>query len=742
MKVTLAYLVPIDEWGSYGQSAKRFAETFQQFEPECEHELIVVSCNGRATNELREAFNGIRCRHELYRGGGRDCGAAQHIARRVDCDFLVCANAGAYFHRAGWLKRFLEARQEYGEGLYGASASYESFPYVAGVKNPHIRTSFFGCNPKTFREFPHLIDSREKCLRFECGDWNFTRWFEERGEPAFLVTWDGCYRQAEFRSPPNVFRKGDQSNLLIRDRHMDVYEQSDRQRRTELEVYANGGPSPVCTETAERERETISVNTADFVSIGMPIYNGGKYLRQALRSLVGQDYPHFELILSDNCSTDETESVCRDFASRDARIRYIRQTENIGSPRNFAFVAQEAKYDTFMWAAHDDTRDPSYIGKCIAKLHASPAAILCCTEVNFIDAEGLPSEHYPGYRNIETLGMSPVERIHELISRPGWFALYGLMRAQAARRISLGLDCYGCDVVLLLELLLQGDFVKVPERLFNFRILIAGKTAEDYQKDFNLRTPASTTPYSGLAVRLLETVFRSQLSLEEKEQVLADFIVTLSDANLPWRKAVPEEILGPGVSLANQEFATLLGFLLHRAVPLDELRRIPLSNVFLRSLDAGNDFLSLACNAAQARARSRPVRLDTGEIHRRAARLAELGRLEDAAEAFRLALEAEETGNGWSDWATVQLARGLTADAERGFRRSVALDPANGLLAAKLGILLAGQGRVREAIPILEQCVSLISSAERATFEALLNDCRSRIASSPDRPAKHFTQRK
>lgn len=272
MKIVLAYLIPIDEWQSYGPSARKFAERYGRFAPEIDHELLVMCCNGpdklSATNDSdengritkhsagsgsvtddhggndhdkNEVFAGVPARFESYHGTGWDCGAAQYAAQIVDCDFLVCANAGVYFWRAGWLRRLAEARAEHGEGLYGASASYETLPFVPGEINPHIRTSFYGCDPKTFRQFPFRIDSREKCFQFESGEWNFTRWFMDRGQTCQMVTWDGCYQSQDFRTPPNIFRRGDQSNLIVRDRHMDMYELADRKRRGELEKFADGG---------------------------------------------------------------------------------------------------------------------------------------------------------------------------------------------------------------------------------------------------------------------------------------------------------------------------------------------------------------------------------------------------------------------------------------------------------------------------------------------------------------------
>lgn len=97
------------------------------------------------------------------------------------------------------------------------------------------------------------------------------------------------------------------------------------------------------------------------VSIGMPVYNGEKYLRNALDSLLSQTFVDFELIISDNASTDSTEAICREYAARDSRIKYIRQRENQGAHTNFKFVFDEAHGDYFMWAACDDIRSHDFI---------------------------------------------------------------------------------------------------------------------------------------------------------------------------------------------------------------------------------------------------------------------------------------------------------------------------------------------------------------------------------------------
>jgi glycosyltransferase involved in cell wall biosynthesis len=745
MKIVLAYLIPIDDWAAYGISARKFSDTYRLFPPGVEHQLVVVCCNGPASDQLTQLFKGSPATFAIYRGGGWDCGAAQETAQTADCDFLVIANARVYFQRAGWLRRLAEARVEFGEGLYGASASYETLPFVPGELNPHIRTSFYGYNPKIFRQYPHLIDSRDKCYKFESGAWNFTRWFQARGNPCRMVTWDGCYEKQEFRKPPNVFRKGDQSNLIIRDGQTDMYAQATAQRRSELETFANGGLASVfsCLDAPSRlpsarsepahapsDGSSRGATPQPLVSIGMPIYNAEQYLGLALASLLAQDYAHFEMIISDNNSADRTEEICRQFAARDSRIRYIRQPQNQGMPWNFARVVHEARGEYFMWAAHDDLFHPSYIRKCLEKLAAHPEAICCCTEINFIDADGLPHSDWSNkkYSNLETLGMTPPQRIHELINLAGWFATYGLLRLENAKKMSLGLGVWGFDVILIEELLLLGDFVKVPEPLFSYR-MAKSKSVADYQLAFNSEVnplAPPKTPYADLAAHLLQTVYRSQLPGEQKLEIFADFLVTLSRPNHWWRAEIASELIGSSTNLRDSEFALLLAVLLSRSVPLATMKGNALIRAMYLPATDGKDLLQIAetlCTRAGI-----PLPLD-GPYQKAVQHFCER-QFEQASALFAEALRQRETSDIWCDWATVRLFCNDAAGAERGFRRALDLNAGNDLAALKLGVLLVRLERHADAVRFLEQCAPRQNEPQRTEVLQMLTTCRAKLAAT------------
>lgn len=121
---------------------------------------------------------------------------------------------------------------------------------------------------------------------------------------------------------------------------------------------------------------TISRETIPIVSIGMPVYNGEKYLREALDSLLAQTFTDFELIISDNASTDGTQAICENLALTDARIRYFRQPANKGASWNFRFVLDQSEGKYFMWAAADDRRFPNFINDAVGCFQEDPS-LLC-----------------------------------------------------------------------------------------------------------------------------------------------------------------------------------------------------------------------------------------------------------------------------------------------------------------------------------------------------------------------------
>jgi glycosyltransferase involved in cell wall biosynthesis len=203
------------------------------------------------------------------------------------------------------------------------------------------------------------------------------------------------------------------------------------------------------------------------LSIGLPVYNGERFLPQAIQSVLDQSFTDYELLILDNASTDRTPEIAKEHAARDRRIRYHRNARNVGAARNFnlAFELTSGRY--FKWAAHDDVLDPSFLERCIAALELDPGAVLACTKATIVDEHGKPLFDYD-----PALAMSASDgavRLEALLAEHKCFQIFGVIRRNALERTRLiGLHAHG-DGVLLAHLALLGRFVEVPEFLFRAR---------------------------------------------------------------------------------------------------------------------------------------------------------------------------------------------------------------------------------------------------------------------------------
>ena len=207
------------------------------------------------------------------------------------------------------------------------------------------------------------------------------------------------------------------------------------------------------------------------VSIGLPVYNGGDYLRQTLEDFLAQSYSNFEMILSDNASTDATEELCRCVAARDSRIRYVRQPQNIGGGPNHNFTYRQAKGELFKWAGHDDRHEPTYLEACVKPFLQMADVALVYPKTTVIDEVGQRLYDYED--NFHMSSSEPYLRLRRVLEQPNSELLnpsLGLFR----RAIFEGRDpdggYFASDRVILAEIALHGRFHEVPERLFARRI--------------------------------------------------------------------------------------------------------------------------------------------------------------------------------------------------------------------------------------------------------------------------------
>ncbi|UMG91536.1 glycosyltransferase family A protein [Nocardioides sp. TF02-7] len=133
------------------------------------------------------------------------------------------------------------------------------------------------------------------------------------------------------------------------------------------------------------------------LSIGLPVYNGGDYLAQSLDALLGQTFEDFEIVVSSNASTDDTDDTVRRYAAEDRRIRLVRQAENIGAARNHDVVFRHARGELFKWASADDLYARDLLERCVAVLDEEPDVVLAHSWTAAIDDRGelIQAMEYP-----------------------------------------------------------------------------------------------------------------------------------------------------------------------------------------------------------------------------------------------------------------------------------------------------------------------------------------------------------
>lgn len=276
------------------------------------------------------------------------------------------------------------------------------------------------------------------------------------------------------------------------------------------------------------------------VTIGLPTFNGATFLSKTLDSLLGQDYADFELVISDNGSSDETEEICRSVAARDARVRFTRVPSNRGAAWNYNRVLELARGTYFKWAADDDICRPGFLRSCVDRLDADRDAVLAWPRTLLIDEDDRPIGELAD-DDIELLSPDPIDRLSRLLRhRVEWHPVFGVVRTDVLRQ-TRGIGAFIlADVALLAELALRGTFLQVDEVLFLRRYhagrsLVANPSFEEHLAwyDPSMSSRRLVQPNLRLVRELLART--REAPLPPRQRVLASAAVLRCWALPHWR---------------------------------------------------------------------------------------------------------------------------------------------------------------------------------------------------------------
>ena len=260
------------------------------------------------------------------------------------------------------------------------------------------------------------------------------------------------------------------------------------------------------------------------ITVGVPVYNGERYLAMALESLLGQTVGDMVILVGDNASTDATADIAREYAARDSRIRHIRHTRNLGAARNYSVLCEMAQTEFFRWLAADDCSAPRFHEACLETLARHPDAVLAYPKIMMIDAQGRDLEEYD--EGLHLPHERPSERLFTLLRNLRLVnALYGVARTSVLKRTRLLGSYRGSDIVFLAELSLHGKILEIPELLMHRRMHEDSYTSmsPDEQRLFNNpdRMPTLEFYFWRHLVEYLRAVVRAPVSARERARLLA-----------------------------------------------------------------------------------------------------------------------------------------------------------------------------------------------------------------------------
>jgi glycosyltransferase involved in cell wall biosynthesis len=209
----------------------------------------------------------------------------------------------------------------------------------------------------------------------------------------------------------------------------------------------------------------INTRSEPRIGIGMPVYNGEEFIRQAVESHLAQTFGDFELVITDNQSTDGTEAICREYVALDRRVRYVRNDSNVGGPGNFRQSFRHCRGVYHKWSTADDWWDPTFLEKAVAILDRDAETVLVYPKTVLVDNSGQETSRYDDKLHLRQ--DRPSERFIRLYQTIGLCQAHlGLIRRDRMARTGLIGRELASDIRFLAELSLYGKFFVIPEYLF------------------------------------------------------------------------------------------------------------------------------------------------------------------------------------------------------------------------------------------------------------------------------------
>lgn len=257
------------------------------------------------------------------------------------------------------------------------------------------------------------------------------------------------------------------------------------------------------------------------VTIGLPVFNSETYLSESLDSLLNQTYGDFKLIISDNASTDGTADICQEYAKRDSRIQYHRNSENIGMAPNFNLVASRADTPWFKWASADDLSAPTLLEEALPVIEADSSIVLCYPKTILLNSVEGTEEKYDD--NLHLMQDDPIPRFIHVVDKIGLCNVtFGLIRMEVLRQTNMLKSFPGADLAFVAELSLYGKFCELPSYLFYRRLHPQASSwsrndSEHQNRRFHSERSRGTSMNRWRTrVEHFRAVRRSPLSLREK----------------------------------------------------------------------------------------------------------------------------------------------------------------------------------------------------------------------------------